>query len=67
MEKHKKKTVFLPINVPDNNFCWNGINSCEHFDNYGGNEKCELGIAKLERDQEGRVLKPAKCLLLVGE
>lgn len=67
MSEYKKKIVLLPIEVPDNSFCWNGINSCEHFDNYGGHEKCELGIARLARDQEGRILKPAKCLLLSEE
>jgi hypothetical protein len=66
-----KKTVNLPIEVPEGKYCWDGINPCEHFDNEGGHPNCGLGLGvELKYEDGGRagfsggVLKPEKCLKL---
>jgi len=57
------KTVFMPIEVPDNDFCWDGIIGCYYFDNEGGGHRCELGFF-LERDKHFAVPKPDRCKIL---
>ena len=58
------KTVAFPIKVPEDEYCWNWeTSSCEHFDNEGGHETCNLNFWKQKRTDKG-VLKPKECLNL---
>jgi hypothetical protein len=65
-----KKYVLLPIEVPENEYCWDGYVCCEHFENPGGHPNCILNLDcyedDLDYDKEGKVPKPRKCLLLVN-
>jgi len=66
------KTVFLPIRVPEGEYCWNwnlgwgDTNSiCRHFDNEGGNPNCEYpDLNQLKRDRDNGILKSKACLEL---
>lgn len=55
------KTVYIPIQVPDNEFCWDGKTPCTYFDNTGGHGRCLLGIGSLLRDANGLYVKPKDC------
>lgn len=59
-----KKTVLLPIEVPDTDYCWDGRTPCEHFDNYGGHGHCDLDIGMCDRGKTGDYPKPKECLVL---
>ena len=56
-----KKTVLMPIKVPATDYCWDGKNCCEHFDNEGGHGACDLGIHYVNRDKHGYYPKPQRC------
>ena len=65
-----KKTVLLPIEVPDNDYCWDGHNPCNYFSNEGGHPVCDLSLSwDLKYDKTGLeckgVKKPEECLKLV--
>ena len=69
----KRKTVLLPIEVPEGKFCWGydskaGYHSiCEHFDNEGGHSTCSFGFGPLKySDNEGGIRKPKECLNLMN-
>jgi hypothetical protein len=63
-----KKTVYLPIEVPAGNYCWehtdNVFNSvlCNYFDNEGGHSTCYFGF-DIKNTIKG-VLKDQKCINL---
>ena len=57
-----KIKVFLPIEVPVGDMCWDGETVCEHFDNEGGHATCDLGMYPMEMDT-GKVMKPIECLI----
>jgi len=67
------KHVKYIISVPSGPFCASfkslSDEHCPHFDNTHGQPKCMLGfgLITLERDSEGRILKPAECLALTVE
>lgn len=57
------KTVSLPIQVTKGKYCWlrkPPYTLCEHFDNEGGHQTCDLGFCGLEDTADG-VLKSPKC------
>jgi len=58
------KTVNLPINVPDGEHCWTGLNGelCPRFDNEGGHDKCELFSLAWKRDDNGYPKKAKECM-----
>jgi hypothetical protein len=69
-----KKTVLLPIEVPEGDYCWDLLGDrsiCEYFDNWGGSPSCKFEYfwgTSLEYDKEGRgVRKPKECLNLKKE
>jgi len=70
MEHYKE--VLLPITVSVGNFCWDGLHSCEHFDNEGGHPNCEYNLDYkskgkkqwLKYNKKGGVDKPEYCKLL---
>ena len=55
------KIVYLPIEVPDNDYCWDGHNPCMHFDNEGGHGTCDMHIGSPDSDKEGLYRKPKLC------
>ena len=55
-----KKTVLMPIVVPAGDYCWNGEQLCEHFDNEGGHPTCEIKSSDLKYCG-GCVFKPDWC------
>jgi len=61
------KTVLMPIDVPEGEYCWNGDSICPHFNNEGGHPVCALNLGPLDCDKEERVPKPLNCLKLEGE
>jgi hypothetical protein len=69
MEKNSPyKKVLWPIEVPDNDYCWDGHTaSCTHFDNTGGHGTCELHVGSLKRDKEGVYPKPPECKKLINQ
>lgn len=60
-----KKEVILKIEVPNTQYCWDGLNLCEHFDNEGGHGSCDLNIG-LPEYLDGKYEKPKECIDLVG-
>ena len=58
------KTVYMPIVVPDNNFCWDGKAPCRYFDNEGGHPTCDLGFSIEDDKSSYLVAKPETCLKL---
>lgn len=65
MIEYKKnyKTVLMPIDVPDNDYCWdNEIDViCPHFSNPGAHPQCAIGFDPLKYDKERKVPKPPNC------
>ena len=64
------KTVLMPIEVPNCNFCWEPHGPhhiCGHFDNEGGHPTCGLGLGSLTYDDSGGVKKPAACACLAND
>lgn len=63
--KHKKlyKTVLLPIQVPEGEYCWGYGRICGHFDTDGGHTTCEYGF-DIKYDKDSRVKKPKECRVL---
>jgi hypothetical protein len=61
MGKTPHKTVMLPIRVPDNDYCWDGMTPCSYFDNEGGHATCDLNIGTIITTAEGWYRKPLKC------
>jgi len=59
-----RKTVLMPIEVSEGDYCWGDGRICEHFDNEGGNPSCDLKFYPLEFDTKGRIPKPVECLTL---
>jgi hypothetical protein len=57
------KTVYLEIEVPSSDYCFNGRECCPYFDNEGGHGKCELHIGSIEF-KNGYYKKPKECLEL---
>ena len=57
------KTVNLPIQVPDSDYCWDGKVCCGYFDNEGGHPTCDLGFS-VERDKKWNIPKPGGCSTL---
>jgi hypothetical protein len=59
---HKKfyKTVLLPIQVSEGEYCWGYGKICNHFDNEGGHPTCKLGF-DVDIDKDGHVKKPKEC------
>lgn len=60
------KNVCLPIRVPQGDYCWDSIDICDHFDNYGGYPSCTLKCDDLKYNKEGHVEKPSVCKNLKG-
>lgn len=61
-----KKTVLLPIEVPDNDYCWDWKVPCTHFSNEGGHPVCDLKLSwDLKYDDDIGVKKPKACMELV--
>ena len=60
-ENHRKIPIKITIDVPDNEYCWNGQNVCYYFDNVGGRTSCELGFRIHGYDSEGKVRKSNEC------
>ena len=67
----KKITVLLPIRVPEGKYCWFHCNEaledgriCEHFNNEGGHNTCEIGFSLPWKSERCGVLKPEACLKL---
>lgn len=61
------KIVLKPIIVPDGDYCWqfDGDNPiCEHFDNEGGHNTCDLGYDLDGGITNGGVPKNPKCAKL---
>jgi hypothetical protein len=65
------KTVALPIEVPDGDFCFGGksqsghIITCGNFDNDGGHPTCRFNLFwDAKYDKENRIPRPKKCLEL---
>jgi hypothetical protein len=56
------KTVLMPIQTPDNDYCWDGKTPCEHFDSTGGHPTCEMGFFIKDRYLRGPVQKPLECM-----
>ena len=54
----------MPIEVPDNHYCWDGKTPCQFFDNYGGHGSCDLKLGSPDRDKEGYYPKPELCIEL---
>lgn len=65
------KTVLLPIEVAEGDYCWGSdagqSRICPHFDNEGGYATCDLGFELKDFDELGQVLKPEKCRNLKEE
>lgn len=68
-----KKTVYLPISVPDSNLCFgfdenDNVHICDHFDNTGGHPCCAMGIhIPIENiDEDGYTKKPMECIKLIN-
>jgi len=61
------KTVLMPINVPEGEYCWNGDSICTHFSNKEALPVCNFGFGPLYYDKKGRVPKPLDCLKLEEE
>jgi len=57
----KRKMVIFPIQVPEGDYCWDYslTGSCDHFDNEGGHETCDLNFYQ-KCDKNG-VLKDPDC------
>jgi len=64
MGKSPYKTVLLPIEVPDNDFCWDGHTPCPHFNNEGGYATCDLNIGEITRVKDFVYGKPPDCRAL---
>lgn len=63
--KYEKKVVMLPVSVPVDDWCWDGINPCRNFDNYGGDGKCVLNIGHpMLHKEDGTYRKPDNCKFL---
>jgi len=61
-----KITVLYPIKVPPGKYCWEYTfphELCEHFDNEGGHETCNLGFY-IKKSDDGGVVKPKECFNL---
>jgi len=58
------KTVLMPIQVTNNNYCWGSEKGqslcCPHFDNEGGHPTCDLDF-DLPTNCYNGVLKPNRC------
>jgi len=64
------KTVLMPIEVPDCDYCWELCalhHICGHFDNEGGHPTCGLNLGSLKYDDGGGVKKPAACARLANK
>ena len=62
-------TVLYPIRVPSGKYCWKYTSPhelCEHYDNEGGNPRCDLGFYVTQID-DGGAIKPEECLNLKVE
>ena len=54
----------MQIEVPDNDYCWDGNTPCSHLDTEGGHPTCDLGF-RLATYVSNGVKKPKECLNLV--
>ena len=64
------KTVLMPIQVPDCDYCWEPCTPhriCGHFDNEGGHPTCGLLLGTLKYEDGGGVRKPADCACLANK
>lgn len=61
-----RKKVLMPIEVSANDYCWDSVIICPHFDNEGGHATCSLGFY-LKSDPNGDVPKPKECKELKNE
>ena len=55
------KTVLMPIEVCEGDYCFGYGKVCPKFDNEGGHSTCTLGFDLTGCDQGTEVLKPIKC------
>ena len=56
------KTVLLPIEVAEGDFCFGAGRCCSHFTNYEGPPECDLRIGNLKYDEkEYHCSKPIEC------
>ena len=62
-----KFIAYLPIKVPNNKYCWNHINLCEHLSTDSINPTCDLHMGYPTYDKEDKILKPIKCKELLKE
>jgi len=60
-----RKTVLLPIEVPDNDYCWDYTTPCTYFSNEGGYPVCDLRIGWDLKFSDNGVKKPEACMELV--
>lgn len=61
------KTVLMPIDVPNDDYCWNHDIICPRFSNPGAHPQCDIGFDPPNYDKEGNVPKPPDCLKLEEE
>lgn len=61
-----KKTVLLPLEVPDSAYCWefSTHNVCQYYDNEGGHSSCDMGFSISMKDKINGVPKPKECMEL---
>lgn len=58
------KKVLMPIEVPDNDYCWDGKTPCAHLDTEGGHPTCDLKF-NIGKYEPNGIKKPKECLNLV--
>ena len=58
------KTVLKPIEVPNNEFCWDGKIVCQYFESEGGHPSCDQGFYIEELHVKCPHPKPKECLNL---
>lgn len=56
------KKVIMIISVPSNDSCFDGVAICEHLNNEGGVDRCQLGFGCVEHDRKDRPMKPKRCI-----
>lgn len=56
-----RKKVYMPVIIPDNNYCFNGRIICNYFNNSKGYDYCELGFILPDSDKNGFCPKPKEC------
>jgi len=56
------KTVLLPIQVPEGEYCWDDKSICPHYDNEGGHRTCDFNFdLRYTVEKPGHIKKPKEC------